>query len=133
MTHHSDVNTGKVFLVGSLGVILTTAVTLVAIVAYFAVEKRVEQSRSDEAAVRTRLRVESIVAGNPVAQPWLNPDQQRATQEAQLARYAVRETTAEDGTKQTSYAIPIQQAMETVLKEAGSPKSAKPQPKEAGP
>ncbi len=65
MTHHSDVNTGKVFLVGSLGVILTTAVTLVAIVAYFAVEKRVELSRSDEAAVRTRLRVESIVAGNP--------------------------------------------------------------------
>lgn len=123
MAEQSDINTGKVFLIGTLGVIVTVAVSLVAIVSYFAVDASVEQSRSDEAARRIYGKVEAIADGEPVAQPWLNPDLQRATQQAQLERYAVRVTTEEDGTTKTSYAVPIEQAMESVLTEAADAKA----------
>jgi len=115
MTQQSDFNAVKIGLVGALGVIVTAAVTMVAIVAYFAVKDRVERSRSDEAAMRIQRQVDDIVAGRPIAQPWLSADLQRAAQEAQLGQYARRTITEEDGSERITYAIPIEHAMESVL------------------
>ena len=133
MTQHSDINAAKIALVGSLGVIVTIAVVLVAAVSYFAVADRVQRSRSDEAAVRIKREAEEIAAGNSVGQPWLNAELQRATQEAQLAGYARRVIQAEDGSERITYAVPIEQAMESVLAEAADNPSAGTRPGKAGP
>ncbi len=133
MTDQSDINAAEIALIGGVGVIVIVAVTLVAIVSYFAVDARVERSRSDEAALRLQRQAETIAAGEPVAQPWLNANLQRATQEAQLAQYARRTIAGEDGSERTTYAIPIEQAMESLLKEEADAHSAGADPKEAGP
>ena len=133
MTQQSDLDATKIALVGGLGVILTTTVALVAIVAYFAVADRVAQSRSDEAARRIHRQAEEIAAGSPMSQPWLDADLQRATQEAQLAHYARRTISEEDGSERVVYAVPIEQAMEAVLREAKADHSAESHPKEVGP
>ncbi len=132
MTDQSDIHATEIALIGGLGTIVIVAVTLVAIVSYFAVDARVERSRSDEAAVRIQRQAEAIAAGKPVAQPWLNASLQRATQEAQLAQYARRTITAEDGSERITYAIPIEQAMESLLKGEADSHSAGADPKEAG-
>jgi hypothetical protein len=126
MTEQNDISTGKIFLVGSLGVIVTVAVTLVAIISYFSVDARVARSRSNEAAVRIGRETEAIAAGHPVYQPWLDPDLQRATQQAQLNRYERREIAEENGPQRIVYSIPIEQAMESVLQEAEASRSAQP-------
>ena len=133
MTQQSDLDATKIALVGGLGAIITAAVALVAIVAYFAVADRVEQSRSDEAAQRIHRQAEEIAAGSPLSQPWLNADLQRATQEAQLSQYAKRKISEEDGSERVVYAVPIEQAMEAVLNEAGNDHSEESHSKEAGP
>lgn len=133
MTQTSDIHAAKITLIGALGVIVTVAVTLAAAVSYFAGADRVERLRSDEAAVRIQRQVEQITAGKPVAQPWLNADLQRATQEAQLAQYARRTITGEDGSERIVYAVPIEQAMASVLKEATDNHVTGSHPKEVGP
>lgn len=132
MAERSDVNTAKVALIGSLGAIIVTAVTLTAAVSYYAVADHVERSRSDEAVLRTQRQVEQIAAGKPISQPWLNPDLQRATQEARLAQYARRIITQGDGSERTTYAVPIQHAMQSVLQDAAAGRSEMAMPKEAG-
>jgi len=133
MTQQSDLDATKIALVGSLGAIITAALALVAIVAYFAVADRVAQSRSDEAAQRIHRQAEEIAAGTPMSQPWLNADLQRATQEAQLSQYARRTISEEDGSERVVYAVPIEQAMETVLSKARNDQAAESHPKEDGP
>ncbi len=132
MTEQSDVNTVKVALVGALGAIISTAVALMAVVAFYAVSARVERSRSNEAAARIQRQVEQIAGGKRISEPWLNPDLQRATQEGQLTRYTRRTMKAEDGSERTSYAVPIEQAIESVLQDAGTARPEGVNPKEAG-
>jgi hypothetical protein len=127
MAQHSDLNTTKIALIGGLGTIVTVVVTLVAIVLYLDVADRVEQSRSDEAATRIQGDADAIAAGSPIAQPWLDADLQRATQEVQLTEYRLR-TIAEDGKPdRVAYSIPIEHAMESVLQEAVGSASQRPQ------
>lgn len=133
MTQQSDLDTTKIALVGGLGAIITAVVTLVAIVAYFTVDARVAQSRSTEAARRIHRQTEEIAAGKPLSQPWLNADLQKATQQAQLAQYARRTIAQEDGSERVVYAVPIEQAMETVLSKAKDAPAAESHPKEVGP
>ncbi len=133
MTQQSDLDATKIALVGGLGAIITAAVTLVAIVSYFAVADRVAQSRSDEAARRIHRQAEEIAAGCPMSQPWLNADLQRATQEAQLSRYGRHTIAQEDGSERTVYAVPIEQAMEAVLNDTRDNNSTTSHPEEAGP
>ncbi len=132
MIERSDVNTVKVALVGALGAIISTAVALMAVVAYYAVSARVERSRSNEAAVRIQRQVEQIAGGKRISEPWLNCDLQRATQEDQLTRYTRRTMKLEDGSERTAYAVPIEQAMESVLQEAGPARPEGANPKEDG-
>lgn len=133
MTQQSDLDATKIVLVGGLGAIITAAVTLVAIVSYFAVADRVAQSRSDEAARRIHRQAEEIADGSPISQPWLNADLQRATQEAQLSQYGKRTFAEEDGSERTVYAVPIEQAMEAVLNDTRDNDSTTSHPEEAGP
>ena len=133
MTQQSDLDATKIALVGSLGAIITGVVTLVAIVAYFTVDARVAQSRSTEAARRIHRQTEEIAAGKPLSQPWLNADLQKATQQAQLAQYARRTVSQDDGSKRVVYAIPIEQAMEAVLNNAKKGHTAESHPEEVGP
>lgn len=118
MTQQSDLDAKTIALVGGLGIIVTLVVTLIAIVSYFSVAKRVAEERSVEAAQRIHRQTEEIAEGTAISQPWLNPNLQRATQEKQLSLYAKRTITGEDGSQKTTYAIPIKQAMESVLQEA---------------
>lgn len=131
ITEQSDVNATKIVLIGGLGVIATVVVTLVAIVSYFSVDARVEKARSNEAAARIKRETDAIAAGNPVSQPWLNADLQRATQQTQLARYERRTIAETNGSERTVYSIPIEQAMESVLKQAVESDSAQSKHEEA--
>ena len=133
MTQQSDLDTTKIALIGGLGAILCTVVAMVAIVAYYAVATRVAQARSDEAARRIHRQAEQISAGSPMSQPWLNAELQRATQEAQLSKYARRTIAEVDGMERVVYAMPIEQAMEAVLIDAKNDYSAESHPKEIGP
>ncbi len=117
MAEQSEFNAGKIALIGLFGTILTTAAALTAIVLYFAMWARVEKSREREAAERIARRVEQIKAGRPPGQPWLDADLQYAVQEAALGVYAARTIKEENGAEQTRYSMPIEQAMEAVLKE----------------
>lgn len=132
MTQQSDIDTTTIALVGGLGIIVTTIVTLIAIVAYFSVAGRVAQARSDEAAQRIHRQAEEIAEGTPMSQPWLTAELQRATQEKQLSEYARRTITGEDGSERITYAIPIQQAMESVLEEAKRNVTETSRPQEGG-
>lgn len=124
MTDHSDVNATKIALVGLFGGLVTIVFALFAIVLYLGMADRVRQSRSEEAAARIQRQVDKIHLGNPIAQPWLDADLQRATQEAALADYGARIIEEEDGNRQVKYSIPIGQAMEAVVQEL-SAESAK--------
>ncbi|MHB8899838.1 MAG: hypothetical protein ACYC6Y_13915 [Thermoguttaceae bacterium] len=132
MIERSDVNAFKVGLVGIMGAIIATVVALVAIVLYFHAAGRIERARSQEAALRICRQVQRIRSGNPVAQSWLNADFQRATQDAQLGQSARRIIKQEDGSQQTACAVPIRQAMESVLEEAAGARTEGGNPKEAG-
>ena len=77
------------------------------------------RSRGAEAAERIARRLEQIKAGRSPGQPWLDADLQYAAQEAALGVYAARTIKEEDGAEQIRYSMPIEQAIEAVLKERG--------------
>ncbi len=133
MSDRSDINAVQISLIGGLGIVVTVVLALAAAVSYFTVAARVKQSRSDEAAVRIQHEVDQIKSGTPVAEPWLNADLQHATQETQLAGYARRTIDQDDGSQRIVYAIPINQAMESVLKDLPGSHSQGAPPKEVGP
>jgi len=119
MAEQSEFHAGKIALIGLFGTILTTAAALTAIVLYFAMSARVEKSRERGAAERIARRLEQIKAGRSPGQPWLDADLQYAAQEAALGVYAARTIKEEDGAEQIRYSMPIEQAIEAVLKERG--------------
>lgn len=117
MVEQSEVNAGKIAVIGLFGTIVTTAAVMVAIVAYFAISAAVEESRGREAAERIARRLEEIKAGRPPAEPWLDAALQYAVQEAALEAYAARTIKEESGERRIRYSMPIEQAMEAVLRE----------------
>lgn len=117
MVEHSEISAGKIAIIGLFGVILTTAAVLGAIVLYFAISDRVEESRIREAVERVAGRIKEIEEGRPPAQPWLDADLQYAVQEAALEGYAARTIKEENGKERIQYSMPIEQAMEAVLRE----------------
>jgi hypothetical protein len=98
MNHHHDIKTASLALYGFVGTLIVMVLVFVMVVLYYQTTSRLEYERN-------------------ISQPYAELETALEDQRIRLVEYERGDTVQVDGQPQTQFRIPIDEAMEIVLKE----------------